>query len=74
MNRATALIVSILLTALGVGMLHFCEGTSFLHHRNWAIRQGIPEPSFTMWIAGTLATVVGALWLGFMIGRGRRRA
>jgi hypothetical protein len=30
--------------------------------------------SVTVWIAGTLATVVGALWLGFMIGRGRRRA
>jgi hypothetical protein len=73
MKRPAAMTVSVLLTALGVGILHFCEGTASEHHREWAVRQGWPEPSFAMWVGGAAATLIGAIWLGFLVGRGRRR-
>ena len=69
MKRFTTVVLPILVTAFGVASLHFCEGSSFEHHREWAVSNGFPEPSFAVWLVGTIATVIGALWFGVSIGR-----
>ena len=60
--------------ALGFGLatLHYTVWPKAEHHREWAIANGMPEPSFSLFLLGAAAAVLGAGLIGFGVGRRSR--
>ena len=69
MKRILPMAAAFLVGAIGVAMLHFCEGTDAQHHSDWAVEHGFPEPSWGMWLGGVIATLIGAARFGFLFAQ-----
>lgn len=69
--KALLLALGIFLLAFGLGCLNYTTDGGTEHHRAWARRRGLPEPSGTIFLAGAAFTAVGAGLAGFAVGRRR---
>lgn len=67
-----AKILSLVVTILGVATLHYNESSGAEHHAEFAASSGLPAPSWGLWLLGAVATVAGAIWFGFALGRRAR--
>ncbi len=72
--RWWAAILSVLVLVFGLGSIHYTTVPKAEHHAEWALAHDMPEPNFTIFVIGAIATVLGAGMSGFMLGarRGRR--
>ena len=68
-GRLAKLLGAAALTAFGLAALHYTTWPKAEHHREWALEAGMPEPSFSIFLLGAAATVLGAALLGFVVGR-----
>ena len=71
--RTIAWLVALGLVAFGVLSVHYEIGEGIAHHSEWADRHGMPRPSFAIFALGCAATVAGAGFGGYLVGRRRRQ-
>jgi hypothetical protein len=69
--RRVLLIVGLLAAAFGVGCLNFTSFGGAEHHRAWAQKHGMPEPSAAIFMLGVASAVLGSALFGFTLRRPR---
>lgn len=69
--KAVGWIVAVVVLALGLGIQNFNEHGGHEHHTQVAEANGLPAPSYGMWIVGVVLTAVGGGLVGYRIGTRR---
>jgi hypothetical protein len=67
--RALGWIIALGLVLLGGLSVHYTFGEGIDHHREWALRHGLPVPSFTIFLSGVAEIALGGACLGWMLAR-----
>jgi hypothetical protein len=68
--------IGILVAIFGVACLNYTNGFGIEHHAEWARAQGMPEPTYALFLIGVVSSVLGAAATGCAVAammlRGRR--
>jgi hypothetical protein len=70
--RRVFLPLGILVLVFSAGCLNYTTEEGAEHHREFAVKHGLPEPSHGIYVMGLVCTAVGAGLSGFALGRPRR--
>jgi hypothetical protein len=71
MKRKAILILGAIVVFFGLGCLNYTRRDGWEHHREFAQRNNLPEPSTTIFFLGVASVAVGSGAVGFAIGFGR---
>ena len=71
MRRLMWFLASVLVV-FGVLTAHYTIGEGVAHHAEWADKYGVPRPSFALFALGMATTVLGSVWMGWLLARRRR--
>ena len=69
-----AFVAGLLVLIFGLGCMNYTKADGLNHHREFAIRYGLPPPSEPILLAGAISLIGGGGLIGFAIGRRARRA
>ena len=67
-----AIILSFVVIVFGLACLNYTQHTGWDHHMEFAKENGLPEPSYGLFVTGVALAVIGAISFGFAMGRRRR--
>jgi len=66
------IVLGLLVMAVGLACFNYTSMGNEEHHVEWADEHGLPRPSAPIFFSGAAATVLGAGFVGFSLGRRRR--
>ena len=68
-SRLICLAFGLFLGVVGVFCLNYTNGFGLSHHTDWAAEHGMPQPSYSIFVAGVSLVALGAGAAGYAIGR-----
>ena len=66
------IILSFVVMVFGLACLNFTQHSGWDKHTEFATKNGLPEPSYGLFVTGAALAVIGAISFGFAMGRRRR--